>query len=204
MQRTEITRTIEAHRCAVFLDRDGVLNAANIRRGKPYPPASLKELHILPDANTALARLKRLGFLLLVVTNQPGIALGRMDEHSLQEIHGRMLAAIRQAGGGIDAVYYCPHHSDACACRKPGIELFREAKREFPDIDFANSLVVGDSLSDLETAYGLGCRAVLIADRERRAEILKQVRRRALPVSQVASSLLEFSSEPLVRFGERG
>jgi D-glycero-D-manno-heptose 1,7-bisphosphate phosphatase len=191
-------KNLEPPPAAIFLDRDGVINR---KRPEDDYVKAWEEFEFLPGALEAVRLLSRVAQRLIIVTNQRGIALGRMDEQSLHQIHSRMLAAIRQAGGRIDAVYYCPHHSDACECRKPGIGLYQQAKREFPEIAFANALVVGDSIRDLEAASRLGCQAVLLAEGERRAGLLEEARRRSLPVSQVASSLLEFSRQLLERLG---
>src|SRR5579862_4768821 len=102
-------------RRAVFLDRDGVLNRAHVRNGKPYPPANVGELEILPDAAAALARLAQEGFLLLVVTNQPDVARGSQERAEVEKIH----AAIRQALP-VDEFFVCYHDdADGCDCRKP-------------------------------------------------------------------------------------
>ncbi len=145
---------------AIFLDRDGVIN-----RKAPEGDyiKNWSEFEFLPGALEAIRILGGLAGRLIVVTNQRGVALGRMSEEDVRQIHERMLEAVRQAGGRIDAVYYCPHEEGACDCRKPAVGLFLRAKRDFPDIDFATSLVVGDSARDLEAAARLGCLAALIA-----------------------------------------
>ena len=96
---------------AVFLDRDGVLNRAIVRAGKPYPPASVDELEILPGAAGALSRLKAAGYALVVVTNQPDIARGTTTREAVDAIHARMAATLP-----IDEFRVCPHDDrDACA-----------------------------------------------------------------------------------------
>ena len=100
---------------AVFLDRDGVLNRAVVRAGRPYPPASVNELEILPDAAGALARLKAAGYALVVVTNQPDIARGTTTRAAVDAIHARMASLLP-----LDEFRVCPHDDrDGCACRKP-------------------------------------------------------------------------------------
>jgi len=141
-----------------FLDRDGVINR---KRPSDYVK-SWQEFEFLPGVFDALRTLKQHGFRLIVVTNQRGISLGRFSENDLAVIHERMQAELRKAGGELDAIYYCPHGYDSCDCRKPGIGLFLRAQRDFPDIRFSNSFLVGDSVEDMEAGERLRCRKVLI------------------------------------------
>jgi D-glycero-D-manno-heptose 1,7-bisphosphate phosphatase len=100
---------------AVFLDRDGVLNRAVIRNGQPYPPASVDQLEILPGVPAALDRLKRAGYRLVVVTNQPDIARGVTSPEAVEAIHQKLRESLT-----LDEIRVCPHDdADACACRKP-------------------------------------------------------------------------------------
>ncbi|MEO7145005.1 MAG: HAD-IIIA family hydrolase, partial [Bryobacteraceae bacterium] len=108
---------------AVFLDRDGVLNRAVLRDGKPYPPASVDELEILPDAAEALGRLKQAGFLLLVVTNQPDVARGAQTRAAVEAMHAALARALP-----IDGFFVCYHDdADGCDCRKPRPGLLLQA-----------------------------------------------------------------------------
>jgi D-glycero-D-manno-heptose 1,7-bisphosphate phosphatase len=172
----------------VFLDRDGVIN-----RKQPDDDyvKTWEEFEFLPRAQEALLLLRRAGMRLVVVTNQRGVARGRLTESALQHIHARMQAELTAAGVVLDGIYYCPHDKGACDCRKPLPGLFRQARRDFPDIVFADSAVVGDSLSDLEAGASLGCRTVLIAEGSRRDDILRAAADQGIAVSGVASSLLE-------------
>ena len=112
-------------RRAVFLDRDGILNAAVVRDGRPYPPASLAEMTLLPGVEEACARLKKSGFLLIVVTNQPDIAKGKTTVSEVEAINAALQARL-----GLDEVCVCPH-DDAynCACRKPKPGLLLDAAK---------------------------------------------------------------------------
>jgi D-glycero-D-manno-heptose 1,7-bisphosphate phosphatase len=108
---------------AVFLDRDGVLNRAFVRNGKPYPPASPDELEILPDVPAALSLLKRSGFLLLVITNQPDVARGSQGHATVEQIHAVLRTALP-----IDDFFVCYHDDpDHCDCRKPKPGLLAQA-----------------------------------------------------------------------------
>jgi|SRR5579862_1550635 len=173
----------------IFLDRDGVINR---KRPEGDYVKSWEEFEFLPGALEGLCLLSAGASRLIVVTNQRGIARGRMSERDLTDIHRKMLAAIRQAGGRIDAIYYCPHEG-ACECRKPRSGLFLRAKADFPEIEFTDSTLVGDAIADLEAAFRLGCRAVLVAGPDREKEILEQARQKGLPVNLSVLSLLEFS-----------
>jgi D-glycero-D-manno-heptose 1,7-bisphosphate phosphatase len=142
---------------AVFLDRDGVLNRAIVRDGKPYPPASLEELEIVEDAAGSLRRLKDLGFLLLVVTNQPDVARGTQTLDTIHTLHDAMLESLP-----LDDFLICPHDDrDGCRCRKPLPGLLLEAQARY-GIDLGNSFLVGDRWRDIDAGRAAGCRTVLL------------------------------------------
>jgi len=167
---------------AVFLDRDGVLNRAFVRGGKPYPPASLAELEIVPDAAPALARLKAAGYVLVVVTNQPDIARGTTTRAAVDEIHTRMAAMLP-----IDEFRVCPHDDrDACACRKPRPGLLLDP----PTTDVAASVMVGDRWRDIEAGRAAGCRATILVDCDYDEEIRSEPDARVTSLSEAAEWIL--------------
>jgi histidinol-phosphate phosphatase family protein len=142
---------------AVFLDRDGVLNQAVIRDGKPYPPSGPGELVIVPDALASLQDLKQAGFLLIVITNQPDIARGTQDPAAVESIH----QALRQALP-LDDFFVCVHDdSDHCDCRKPQAGLLLRAAEKH-GIDLSRSFMVGDRWRDVEAGASAGCATVWI------------------------------------------
>ncbi len=142
---------------AVFLDRDGVINRAIVRDGLPYPPASLGELEILPGVPEALHAMKRAGFLLLVVTNQPDVARGTTPLETVEGINQTLADSLP-----IDRFYACYHDSgDGCACRKPKPGMLLEAAKAF-DVDLAGSYMVGDRWRDIEAGEAAGCATVFI------------------------------------------
>lgn len=142
---------------AVFLDRDGVINAAIVRDGKPYPPASAAALEILPGVDAALAALRAAGYALVVVTNQPDVARGTQRRAEVDAIHARLSAALP-----LDAVYCCFHDdADRCACRKPAPGMLRDAARDL-GLDLARSFMVGDRWRDIDAGAAAGCRTVFI------------------------------------------
>jgi D-glycero-D-manno-heptose 1,7-bisphosphate phosphatase len=144
-------------RRAVFLDRDGVLIQAVVRNGKPFPPPDCEAMEIIPGVVEACSSLRKAGFLLVVVTNQPDVARGGLDPQVLSAMHEALLTRIP-----IDAVLFCPHDDDdRCSCRKPAPGLLLEAARRF-DIVLADSVMVGDRWRDIEAGRRAGCRTVLV------------------------------------------
>lgn len=144
-------------RRAVFLDRDGVLNRAIVREGKPYPPKNAGELEILPGVEEALAALRAADFLLIVVTNQPDVARGTTTREAVEEINATLGAALP-----IDEFRTCFHDSGfECDCRKPkpGALL---AAAELHDIHLSESYMVGDRWRDTEAGQRAGCKTIFI------------------------------------------
>lgn len=146
-------------RRAIFFDRDGVLNRAFVRDGKPYPPDSLDALEILPGVPAALAASRAAGFLNVVVTNQPDVATGKQRREVVEAIHARLEAELP-----IDAIKVCYHvDADGCACRKPKPGMLLEAAREL-GIDLAASAVVGDRWRDIAAGQAAGCALACFVD----------------------------------------
>jgi D-glycero-D-manno-heptose 1,7-bisphosphate phosphatase len=142
---------------AVFLDRDGVINRAIVRNGKPFAAESLEQLEILPGVREALERLRASGYLNIVVTNQPDVGAGKMARPAVEEIHAHLLKELQ-----IDAVKVCYHvEADSCSCRKPKPGMLLEAARELR-IDLVKSFLVGDRWRDVGAAQAAGCRAYFI------------------------------------------
>ena len=142
---------------AVFFDRDGVLNRAIVREGKPYPPASLAEFEIVDGAAASLARLKDLGYLLLVVTNQPDVARGTQTLEAIHTMHDAMRQTLP-----LDEFLICPHDDrDGCRCRKPLPGLLVDAQARY-GIDLGRSFLVGDRWRDIDAGHAARCRTVLL------------------------------------------
>jgi D-glycero-D-manno-heptose 1,7-bisphosphate phosphatase len=144
-------------RPAVFLDRDGVLNEAFVRDGVPAPPRNLSEFRLLPGVQEACAALKKSGFALVVVTNQPDIARGAQTRAEVDRIHDRLRSLLP-----VDDICVCPHDdADGCSCRKPRPGMLLHAAGRL-GLDLARSASVGDRWRDVEAASRAGVVAIYV------------------------------------------
>jgi D-glycero-D-manno-heptose 1,7-bisphosphate phosphatase len=142
---------------AVFLDRDGTINV------KPPPGryvASPSELRLLPGAGKAVRELNQSGALVLVVTNQRGVALGQMALSDVHAVNDLLVQRLARMGARVDGFYICPHDNGVCQCRKPAPGLLLRASRDYPQVQLACSIMIGDSESDVEAAVAGGATAV--------------------------------------------
>jgi D-glycero-D-manno-heptose 1,7-bisphosphate phosphatase len=146
-------------RRAVFLDRDGVINRALTRDGKPYPPTSLAEFEILPGVPEACAKLKTAGFLLVVATNQPDVGRGTLKKEIVEEIHDMM--SYQLAIDRIEVCYHPGKGASDCDCRKPKPGMLLRAANEL-HIDLAQSWMIGDRWRDIDCGHAAGCKTILI------------------------------------------
>jgi D-glycero-D-manno-heptose 1,7-bisphosphate phosphatase len=152
-------RAIPRDLATVFLDRDGVLNE---KMPEGLYVATWDEFRILPGVPEAIARLNQAGLQVIVVSNQRGIALGLYTAAGLDAIHSAFQRILSGHGAHIDAFFVCPHHADQCNCRKPLPGLFEQAAALFPTISAASSVMIGDSLVDMEFGRRLGMATILI------------------------------------------
>lgn len=142
---------------AIFLDRDGVINRAIVRDGKPYPPMTVDELELVPGAPEALARLKAAGFRLIVVTNQPDVARGRQTREMVETLHDVLRNQLP-----IDEFCVCYHDdADSCTCRKPLPGLLLAAATEH-DLALPASYLIGDRWRDVDAGQRAGCTTIFI------------------------------------------
>ncbi len=142
---------------AVFLDRDGVINRANVMDGRPYAPTVLKDFEILPRAGEALQLLHHAGFKLIIVTNQPDVASGLQTLENVQEIHRKIREAFP-----VDEIKACFHEDkDRCRCRKPNPGMLIEAAKRWL-IDLKSSYMVGDRWKDMDAGKKAGCKTILV------------------------------------------
>jgi D-glycero-D-manno-heptose 1,7-bisphosphate phosphatase len=141
----------------VMVDRDGVINEDSGEFIK-----SVAEWRPIAGSLEAIAELSRAGWRVAVVTNQSGVARGLFDEATLAAIHRHMQEQVRAAGGMLAGIYYCPHLPSAgCDCRKPRPGLFRALEREL-GVSVRGAPYIGDRMSDVEAAEGVGARPVLV------------------------------------------
>jgi D,D-heptose 1,7-bisphosphate phosphatase len=158
---------LRAKQKAVFFDRDGVINFDYGHISK------VDHLRLLPGVAESIAHLNKMGFKVIVVTNQPVVARGECSEDELREIHKKMEWMVGWMGGFFDGIYFCPHHPVSgfegevsglkieCSCRKPGIALFEKAVADF-NIDISKSWFIGDSTVDYQAALAIGLRFILV------------------------------------------
>lgn len=145
------------HQKTVFFDRDGVLNRAIVRDGRPYPPASVDELQVMPGAGDILKELQAAGFLLIGVTNQPDVARGQVQQVTVEKINQELMKSLP-----LEDIRVCYHDDkDNCACRKPLPGLLLEAGKKY-DVDFTGSYMIGDRWRDMEAGRQAGCRTIFI------------------------------------------
>jgi D-glycero-D-manno-heptose 1,7-bisphosphate phosphatase len=142
---------------AVFLDRDGVINRAVVRDGKPHPPATIEELQVLPGVPNALQKLRDAGFRLIVVTNQPDVARGTQTRETIEAMHVRLMTELP-----VDDVVTCYHDDgDACDCRKPKAGALIDAAQRH-GLQLNRSFMVGDRWRDIEAGQRAGCRCLFV------------------------------------------
>lgn len=148
---------------AIFLDKDGT-----VLQDIPYN-VDPKKMFFAPGVKQGLARLSRLQLPLIVITNQPGVALGKFGFEALSRMQQRLQEMFEEAGAALDGLYFCPHHPHGalpayaiqCQCRKPAAGLLHIAAARH-HIDLGRSWLVGDILNDIEAGHRAGCHTVLI------------------------------------------
>ena len=147
---------------AIFLDRDGTIVREVEYLARP------EQLELLPGAAEGMRRMQEAGYRLVIVTNQAGVARGYYSEADVRAVHDRLCEMLRARGVEVDALYYCPHHPEGqgeyrqqCSCRKPGTGMHQQAACEW-NLDLAQSVVIGDKVTDLLPGIELGCRTVLV------------------------------------------
>lgn len=149
---------VQKQKRAIFLDRDGVIN-------KKMPEGDYvknwQEFEFLPGVVDALRFLTQKGYEIFVITNQRGVALGRMSKEEVEDIHRRMCEELRNNGAEIKAVYYCPHDYNQCECRKPAPGMLIQAAQDH-NLDLAQAVFIGDDEKDMEAARRAGCRGLMV------------------------------------------
>lgn len=140
----------------VLVDRDGTINVERHYLSSP------DEIELFPGAADALKLLCDLGLRVVVVTNQSAVGRGYFDAARLEQIHDRLNAVLEEAGGRVDAIYFCPHApEDGCDCRKPATAMARRAAHDF-NAELSRSFVIGDNVCDIELGKNIGAATVLV------------------------------------------
>ena len=148
---------------AVFLDRDGVINRARMIDGRPYPPASLEALELLPEVPAGVDALRNAGFLTIVVTNQPDVATGKQDVAVVEAMHQFLRNRL-----DLDDIFVCYHTDEhGCECRKPKPGMLLAAAQKW-SVDLTRSFIVGDRWRDIEAGQRAGCRTLWVRNPENR------------------------------------
>ena len=161
-ERIELTKAFFSPRKFIFLDRDGTLNVRPPRACYIERP---EDFVWLPGAKEAVKKLKDAGYIIVLVSNQPGLARGNFTEDTLKAIHAKMQADLEQIGAKIDKIYYCPHNwDDGCECRKPKPGMFFQAQKDF-SIDLTKCVMIGDDERDIIAGEAAGCRCILVSEK---------------------------------------
>lgn len=171
------------HKCAIFLDRDGVINV-----NRPDNVTSWHEFEFETGSLPALVRLAETDYCLIIVSNQSGIGRGQMTRAAVDEIHAHMRRVVELAGGRIDGIYYCPHAPEQrCTCRKPSPEMLLRGKTEF-DLDLAHCFFVGDWIDDVRAARNAGVTPLLVRTGRGESALL-EIQRANLPLPEMFDNL---------------
>ncbi|MCF8459166.1 MAG: HAD family hydrolase [Flavobacteriales bacterium] len=143
---------------ALFLDRDGVLN-----RERGDYTYTVEDFEVLPDVANALKLAREKGYLLIIISNQGGIAKGIYNQERVEQLHDLMADKLAKSGVHFDEIYYCHHHNEVgkCLCRKPHSLMLEKAIARF-DIDASQSVMIGDSQRDMDAAAKVGVKGFLI------------------------------------------
>ncbi|MBN2097982.1 MAG: HAD family hydrolase [Dehalococcoidia bacterium] len=192
---------------AVFLDRDGVVNRLIYHQesGIIDSPFVVSQFQLLPGVGEAISRLNTLGYKVIVVTNQPGIAKNHFSLDTLQRMHRLMQDELKASRAVLDGIYYCPHHPEGenpayrmvCQCRKPAPGLLMRAAQDF-HLNLAECYLVGDSLTDIQAGQRAGCRTVLLG--KMKCEVCNLMDEQRVKPDAIAGSLAEAVTLILTRW----
>lgn len=170
--RIELTERFLSDQKYIFLDRDGTLNE---RAPKAEYIEKPEDFVWLPGAKEAVKMLKDAGYFIILISNQAGIARGRLTDESLAVIHDKMQADLAQIGAGIDAIYYCPHGWDSpCECRKPRPGMLYQAQKDY-SINLTKCVLIGDDERDVQTAEAADVKGILVDDNYTLLDAVKEL-----------------------------
>ena len=171
-ERIELTKEFFRPKKSIFLDRDGTLN---VRPPKACYIERPEDFVWLPGAREAVKMLKDAGYETILISNQPGIARGRLTEETLSRIHEKMQRELAEIGAGIDHIYYCPHDWDeGCFCRKPRPGMLYEAQRDL-GLDLTKCWMLGDDERDMHAGGDAGCRCMYITEQHPLMEAVRAI-----------------------------
>ena len=176
----------ESKNPAIFLDRDGVINKEVNYLSNP------NNFEFIDGSIKALQILKKKGYLLIVITNQAGIARGYFTEMTLHKIHDKMMKTLNKNNIFLDDIFYCPHHPEftgTCNCRKPSPGMIIQAMTKY-NIDLENSYMIGDTLNDINTGKNAHCKTILVLTGHGKKE---QKKISNIKPDMICTNLLEFA-----------
>ena len=161
-ERISLTESFFCGRKFVFLDRDGTLN---VRPPKACYVEKPEDFIWLDGAKEAVKKLNDNSYLVILISNQPGIARGNLTEQTLEDIHEKMKRDLAEVHAHIDAIYYCPHNWDeGCFCRKPKPGMLYQAQRDY-SLNLTKGYLIGDDERDIEAGESAGCRSILVSEK---------------------------------------
>ncbi len=156
---------------AIFLDRDGVINELIYypEHGIIDSPFTVEQFRLLPDVGKTINKFHAMGYKVVLISNQPGIAKGYLSQETFDKITERMKAELAKNGAVLDAEYYCFHHPEAkidklrvdCVCRKPQPGLLLQAAKDM-NLDLSQSWMIGDGLTDIQAGSNAGVKTILV------------------------------------------
>ena len=165
-------RTKQAMKKAIFLDRDGTIN----NNCDHYYIWRREELLLNPGVSEALVRMKEMGYLLIVISNQGGVSKGEFSRKDVEDLHAHLRSMLQEEGIELDEIYYCPHHHmvENCLCRKPLPLMIQKAMARF-GIDPASSWMIGDAERDVEAGKAAGLKTIRIKANGDLREVLDEI-----------------------------
>ena len=168
----------------VFLDRDGTIIEDKVFLGDP------RGIEFFPGAFEAIRILRKLGYKIVVVSNQSGIGRGILTEKMVKEVNERFLRMLKENDALVDGLYFCPHHpDDNCACRKPETGMIKKAVAELA-LDLKDAVVIGDHLVDVKLGKNIGAKTILVLTGHGKKE-LEEIKDPGVEPDFVADDLLE-------------
>lgn len=154
----------------IFLDRDGVINRSSVKNGKPYAPLSFKNFIFLPKVKKSIQILKKLGFLVILITNQPDISKKKLKISTLNKMNDKIYRKLK-----VDDIFFCTHSiEDNCICRKPKTGMLLESQKKY-NINLHKSFMIGDRKKDIDSGINVGCKTIFINRKYKEEKPTRQI-----------------------------